>query len=105
MQFKQMMNKLDPFDADEEPSDHEITTTTIAAVPNEMVVDENKDPKVIQTFLLLIVLPYLCNSHKTVHLKRSELHQLVVLAVVDIGKPNVQSQESRDWYPPQKQLI
>lgn len=50
-----MMNKLDPFDADEEPSDHEITTTTIAAVPNEMVVDDNKDPKVIQTFLLLIV--------------------------------------------------
>lgn len=42
------MNKLDPFDADDDLSDHEIISTTTAVVPSEAVADDSKDPKVIQ---------------------------------------------------------
>ena len=48
LKFKQMMNKLDPFDADDDLSDHEIISTTTAVVPSEAVADDSKDPKVIQ---------------------------------------------------------
>eukprot|EP00731_Ephydatia_muelleri_P018474 Em0011g514a len=45
LEFKQMMNKLDPFDADDDLSDHEIISTTTAVVPSEAVADDSKDPK------------------------------------------------------------
>ena len=55
LQFKQMMNKLDPFDGDDELSDHEITTTASVAVPSEVIADDNKVAKVIELFLITAI--------------------------------------------------
>lgn len=98
LKFKQMMNKLDPFDAEDDQSDHEVTTTTTAVVPSEAVADDSRDPKVILIMHVLYV-STLCNSLKAVHHKRSEFRQQVVMVALDSAKQNVQNQGSKDLYP------